>query len=390
MHILHVTPYYAPAYAFGGVVRAVEGMATAQVKAGTRVTVLTTDALTITDRVSSAESAMPDGVQVLRVRNVVQALRRLNLSTPFGFAEALKRIEEPIDVLHLHELRTVESLIVADHARTNNIPVVLSPHGTLNPRTGRSILKQRWDHLLSRRVMRVVRAVVALSEQEADDVRGLWSRLDLAPPRIDRIPNGVRLDDFAMLPDSSAFRQRYGIRAQYVVLFLGRLHERKGVETVLHAFQQAKLPDAELVFAGPDEGMRARLEAQSGKRVTFTGYLDADERLAALATASVFVLPAVGEGMSMAALEALAAGVPVILAPHCGPPEVAAVGAGLVVEPSIEAVTRALQTLLDPQKTNLIRMGEEAQALIAKQYTWSAINERLMALYRDVFDPQWR
>ena len=89
MHILHLTPYYAPAYAFGGVTRSVEGMTRALARRGHRVTVLTTDALDQTSRTDAPSDEMLNGVHVLRVRNLSPFLRgRLNLSTPYRLRDA--------------------------------------------------------------------------------------------------------------------------------------------------------------------------------------------------------------------------------------------------------------------------------------------------------------
>ncbi len=109
MNILHVTPYYAPAYAFGGVTRAVEGMARALVRHGHTVTVLTTDALTPTERCTDPADEMRDGVRVLRARNLFKR-GTLNLSTPIGLRGLLRDLTP--DVIHCHEFRTVENLLL--------------------------------------------------------------------------------------------------------------------------------------------------------------------------------------------------------------------------------------------------------------------------------------
>ena len=144
-----------------------------------------------------------------------------------------------------------------------------------------------------------------------------------------------------------AFRTRYGLGDATVCLFMGRLHPRKGVEVLVRAFKQANIANTRLVIAGPDEGMLALLQAIKDDRTIMTGYLDGQERLAALAAADIFCLPATGEGLSMAALEALAAGLPAILSPGCNLPEVAQYGAGLIVEPQVEPLAAALRRAAD-------------------------------------------
>jgi len=349
LNILHLTPYYAPAYAFGGVSRAVEGMARALAERGHSVTVLTTDALSQSERYTGAPDAVQDGVRVVRVRNTSTVLRgKLNLSTPLGMGHIAESLLENAEILHAHELRTAENLLVTPAAERLDVPIVLSPHGTLTLTTGRSALKQVWDRVLTPPVARRVSAMVALTREEADDARRLWTalRVPLTQFSVEIVPNGVNPDEFANLQGRGAFRERYGLGDTPVCLFLGRLHARKGIEVLVRAFCEANVPDARLVIAGPDEGMLPILQPLLDERMVVTGYLDSAERLAALAAADLFCLPATGEGLSMAALEAMAAGLPVILSPGCNLPEAAEAGAGLIVEAQVEPMAAALRDLL--------------------------------------------
>ena len=128
MHILHLTPYYKPAFAYGGVVRAVEGMATSLVANGHQVTVLTTDALDQNARYRGPADEVIDGVRILRRPNLSTRLRgRLNLSTPRSMKRTAESILPNIDVVHVHEFRTVENLLVTPVAQKLGVPIVLSP-----------------------------------------------------------------------------------------------------------------------------------------------------------------------------------------------------------------------------------------------------------------------
>ncbi|MBL8146733.1 MAG: glycosyltransferase [Anaerolineae bacterium] len=382
MNLLHVTPYYAPAYPFGGVVRAVEGLAVSLAARGHKLTVLTTDAGSRDGRVNAPAEEVRDGVRVIRLRNRAPKLRaRANLSTPAGMADMARSLLLGMDLVHLHEFRTVEALQVTPEAARAGVPVMLSPHGTLTLETGRSFLKSRWDQLLSGRVADHITAVAALTDAEADDVRQLWARLGRTPPPLHIVPNGVNPADVApSAPARADFRRQYGLGDAPVCLFLGRLHARKGVDVLAKAFLAANIPDTRLVIAGPDEGMQRTLEALGDPRIVLTGYLDPDQRLAALAAADVFALPATGEGLSMAALEALAAGLPVILSPGCNLPEVEPAGAGLEVEPQIEPLTAAMRLLLNDHELRL-RMGAAARTLVESRFTWERVAEQMEAVY---------
>ena len=230
MHIVHLVPYYAPAYAFGGVVRSAEGMCRALARRGHHVTALTTDALDRAGGRAAPPEDMRDGVRVLRLPNRIPALRaRLNLSTPAGLRAALGPLLADADVLHCHEFRTVENLLAVPFAGRQGVPLALSPHGTLAHATGRSTLKRGWDQVFSPALARAFGAVIGLTAQEAAEARALWAAFRAADAALfPVIPNGIDPDDDADLPDGAAFRVRWSLGDGPVVLFLGRLHARKG------------------------------------------------------------------------------------------------------------------------------------------------------------------
>ena len=384
MRILHLSPYYRPAYAFGGVARAVEGMAGALAARGHQVTVLTTDALDQKRRYDGAADEWIDGVRVLRRPNAAPWLRgRLNLSTPRGLKKTAAAILPNVDALHVHEFRTAENLLTLPLAQTLGKPIVLSPHGTLALGVGRSRLKAGWDRLFSGRVARRVDHVNALTETEFDDAKNLWQALGQSQmPTFSVIPNGIHLRHFADLPDDADFRRRYGLGEMPTVLFMGRLQRRKGLDALIQAFQQADVEHSRLLIAGPDEGMMKAIQALAAgdERIVIAGYLSGEERRRALAAGDVFALPAVGEGLSMAVLEAMAAGMPVILSPGCNMDEVETVGAGYVAAASADAFAVKLRLLL-ADSDRRARMGKAARQLIAQKYTWDTIAKQLESVY---------
>lgn len=383
LHVLHLTPYYAPAYSFGGVVRVTEGLTEALVRRGHRVTVLTTDALSLDERLPESQTdTMHQGVRVLRCPNLLYALRRFNLSTPHGMRSLALEVLPSVDILHLHEFRTIENALITPLADAAGVPMVLSPHGTLTTRTGRSLLKRGWDVLLSRSIAQRIAHVIALTTQEQQDAQTLWQQLG-AEAAFSVVPNGIALDELTPLPDATAFRARYGLGEARIVLFMGRLHARKGVDVLARAFRAANLPDTKLVIAGPDEGMRETLLRLADDNTVLTGYLDSSERLEALSAADVFVLPATGEGLSMAVLEAMGAGLPVLLSPGCNLPEVEPAGAGRVVTPDVASLAAALREMVSDENA-LHTMSENARSLVRERFTLERVAQQLETVYRQV------
>ncbi len=386
MRILHLTPYYAPAYAFGGVVRSVEGMARALARRGHSVTVLTTDALDQHARYTGEYDSIQDGVEVVRVPNLLPTIRgRYNLSTPNGMAKRAADILSQVDVVHCHEFRTVENLVVTPLVARSGKPLILSPHGTLALDTGRSALKRLWDQLLSSAVALRFNHVVALSQPELADVQSLWPTFGRRriPTTFSVIPNGVDPAEYTNPSGREGFRARYGLGDAPVCLFMGRLHPRKGVGLLVEAFKAAHVPDARLVIVGPDEGMLDSLRQQVDERIILTGYLGGADRLAAFAAADLLALPAVGEGLPMVVLEAMAAGLPVIVSPGCNLPEVPEYGAGLEVEAAVEPLTVVLQSVLADASRRGV-MSHAARTLVNERFTWDSIAAQLEGLYNGV------
>lgn len=168
-------------------------------------------------------------------------------------------------------------------------------------------------------------------------------------------------------------------------LFMGRLHPRKGVVALVEAFREANISSARLVIAGPDEGALAAVRPLLDGRITLTGYLGGQERLAALAAADVLALPAVGEGLPMVVLEAMAAGRPVIVSPGCYLPEAAQYGAGLEVEPAVEPLAAALEALLCNADLRA-RMGAAAQVLARTRFAWDNIARQMETVYQEMIE----
>ena len=384
MHILHVTPYYSPAYAFGGVVSAVEGLSQALLRQGHQVSVLTTDALTQTTRIRELKPENREGIHVYRARNLSIQLRgRFNLSTPFSMRKLANELIPQVDVVHCHEFRTVENLLITPIAEKYQIPLILSPHGTLTHTTGRSQLKAGWDKFLSPSVAQRFQHVVALTQNELMDVQQLWEQFQVQNTHFHVIPNGINLSTYKNLPDGETFREKYGLQDKTVFLFMGRLHARKGIDLVVKAFQQLEDDNVHLLIVGPDEGMLSVIESFLDNRMTITGYLSGEERLSALAVTDVFLLPAIGEGLSMSVLEAMGAGIPVIISPGCNLPVVAEYEAGLIVEREIGAIFQAMYDLfhnIDKRSA----MAENAKKLIENRFTWDLVAKQFGNVYQSI------
>jgi glycosyltransferase involved in cell wall biosynthesis len=265
----------------------------------------------------------------------------------------LKREVSAYDVVHIHSLYLHPQYAAYRAANLLNIPYLVSAHGTLDPwirRRGRP-QKKISDALWQRAMLEGATSLVFGATHEA------LAAADIAP-NVDRVvvPLPVDWQSLGELPDPRLFLERHvGEAPGKLVLFMGRLTEKKRVDLLIEAFSRIALDESEtkLVIAGPDEGsMRAdleRLARQRGleHRVAFVGMLQGLDKLAALSAADVWVLPSHSEGGSLAATEALAAGLAVVAPESVALAADAAVeGAALTCELTVEGLAETIRRVL--------------------------------------------
>jgi glycosyltransferase involved in cell wall biosynthesis len=387
LNILHVSPFFEPATQFGGPVTLLRDLIPLLAAKGHRVRVVTTD-IGIGDLLPRDRWVERDGCQVWYGRT-----RAYHRWPPYWFPALARVFRQEIpqaDVIHLTIGLTLLNAAVRRRAVKARVPYVYTPHGCLCPTRLRQ--RRRWSkalflRLFERRIIRDAAALQALTGHEADDLR----RLGGAPERIRVISNGVTVDVPGDTAAGRSFRAEYGVPAgAALVLFLGRLQDVKGIDLLVRALAGA-LPSAAnlcLMLAGPDfgfEGTARRLATSLGiaHAVRFTGALGPERRRAAFAAADLFALTSYSEGLPLAALEAAAAGVPLLITDRCHLPEVAHYAAGWVVPAETEAVTRALATLgTDPAGRR--RMGDNARRMAQERFALPFVADELDALYREL------
>jgi len=308
-----------------------------------------------------------------------------------GFSPALARAlagASP-DVVHLHGLFTWPSQIASTWGARTHRPVVVSPHGMLRPwALANSAWKKRLFRLLVEdRNLTRARCLHALCATERDEIR----RLGLQNP-IAVVPNGVTLEDVPEVPDRCALPRTYpDLEGRRILLFLGRIHPKKGLLNLMHAWRtlhsDGKWKDWVLLVVGPDQGGHAgEVEARAralgvGNEVRFLGPAYGEAKSAVLAAAHAFALPSFSEGFPMAVLEAMAWRLPVLVSRQCNL-DVETPGAGLLCEPDADSVAERLRDLLALSDAERRAMGVRGRAEVERRYTWPDVARRLVTVYR--------
>jgi len=396
MRILQVTPYFYPAWRFGGPVKAVYELSKELVKKGHDVTVYTTDLCDRTRRldVKSNGPVQVDGIRTYYFRNISKALAydyKLFLSP--SLLSVIKKEISGFDIIHLHAYYTFQNIVTHYYAKKRHVPYVLSVHGSLCPtaRKQKAPCKQVFTYFLGRYILRDVSIAIVLSKEEKKQLL----LMGLEPDKVRVIPNGVNLLEFADPPKKGTFREKYFIGSdERIILFLGRINREKGLDLLVSAFSKLveQLKGLRLVVAGPaDLHYLASLKQliatkKIEDRVLFTGLLVGKEKLSVYVDADVFVLPSHFEGLSFTVLEACASGVPVVITHHCNIPEVADYKAGFVVGRNEEEIRNAVFTILSDQKMRR-ELGSNGKKMVRQKFTLTKTVKQLEELYREAGDP---
>lgn len=358
MRVLQATPYFAPAWAYGGPPRVMHTYAKGLAARGHAVSVFTTDVLD-EGRRSSPPFEVVDGVSVRRFRNVSNALAwRTKKYLPPMLPAALVHAAGAADVLHVTDTRTIVAASAHAAARVRHVPLVISAFGSLPRSTGfRGAVKDVYDVALVRPMLRRAALLFAQTSHEAD----LYAELGGAPEAIRLLP--LPLPPIVEPSRRGSFRARLGIAAKEpLLLFLGRLSPLKGVDELILSVAPLLSEGAVLALVGRDDGqlvpLRARFAALfDDRRIRFAGPLYGDDRFAAYADADVFCLtPIHWEETSLASLEAAACGTAVVVTEQAELPGLTPATGGFVVPLDREAIRAAVSTALaDPA------LGERAR-----------------------------
>ena len=289
-------------------------------------------------------------------------------------------------------------------------PVIVAPHGSLD---SWALQNSRWKKkiaslLFKTKQLKQATCFRALCQAEADAIRayGLKQRIEVVPNGVD-LPVGLTTEDTV------------GTEGRKSLLFLGRIHPKKGLSGLLKTWAQIQNPKSgiqnsrewQLVIAGWDQGgheedliklcselglsvvqrskhvpCSATAQEVEGADVVFYGPAFGGEKDQLLRVADAFVLPSFSEGLPMSMLEAWAYGLPVVMTPECNLPEGFATQAALEIRNGEmgNAKWDGLWALLDMSDSDRIEMGGRGRRLVEQKFTWPKVASQMKALYEDI------
>jgi len=388
MRILHVIPTMSARY--GGPAKACGEMSMAMADRGHHVEIFTTNYDGFGGYVEPTAGPLSERRQDVTVHRfpVDVPPDYFRISRPL--ARALNEKLKSFDLLHVHSLYLFTTLASGFFAHRHQVPLILRPHGTLDPyiyprHRGRKFVVET---LYQNRLFKRAAAIHYTTEEE---------RQLAAPYTFDRpgfvAPLGLNIDDYRPLPPRGTFRDRFPkTRDKSILLFLGRINFKKGLDVLAKAFGEVatKRDDVHLVIAGPDNDalkpkVEAWLEAEGVlDKTTFTGMLVGEAKLAALNDADLFVLPSFSENFGIAVIEAMASGLPVLISNKVNiHQEIDAADAGAVEPVDAGRFAQRILAMLDDREA-LKRQGERGIETVTRLFNWPRIGEKLEDVYQAV------
>lgn len=374
-----VSPHYVPAYHYGGALHVAHSLGKSLVSQGHEVRVCTTNLRNPTEdlAVPLDTPVMVDGVQVCYEPTV--------FSRYWGFspqlARRLWRESKWADVVLIHFHYQFASLAASWISRVRGKPYIIFSHGSLNThglRAHSRVRKLCYLKLMEQKNFAQALFAAYHSAEEMDTSYRFG--------RCRVVPNGIDPQVFQALPKRNYFRQQHNLEQATIYLFLGRIDAGKGLDLLLPAFKKLLQVsgDSHLVLAGANErGYEAQVrhlaeELGLASRLTLTGLITGQDKLAALQDADVFVLPSRSEGLSIAMLEAMYMGLPVVVTDRVGLwRQVEKNGCGLVVPYDADSLAGALKRMAAAPDRRA--MGQRGRQLVTSGYTWDKIAGDLAA-----------
>lgn len=381
MRILHVSPYFAPAFGYGGPPRSILALCRAQQAAGLDVQVLTTTANGDNPLPALPQGTTYDGVPVKYFP--VRGPALLFWAPELG--AALEAAAGGADVIHTHGLFNVPAWQAHRASRRHERPLVISARGMLEPeaRAHHAFRKRAAWTLFDRRAVEDAALIHTTSSRETASVRATRPQAKIAeiPNAIDVNPDGVTA------ADRQAVRSRLGIGAgERIVLFLGRLHPIKRLDLLARAFAAIARNDQDVrlvIAGGGDADVRECVERHLGDaaaRVIWPGPVEGRERDALLAETATLVLCSNSENFGMSVAEALAFGVPPVVTRTCPWQALEESGAGFWVAQTAEDIARGVRAVLDDPAAARA-MGARGRQLAADRFHPAAIGAEWASEY---------
>ena len=379
MKILQVIPFFSPK--FGGSVSVLYNLSKELVKRNHEVTIITSD---FGFDLQYANTIRANGVIVIPLRYIANIY--FFLYTP-PLKYWLKNNLKEYDIIHLHNFRSYQNVMVHKYATMYGIPIILQAHGSVLPFFEKQIQKRLHDYIWGRKILTYSSKCLAVSKVEKDQ----YLTMGVPENKIEIIPNGINVENYEILPERGNFRKKYGIASdEKIILYLGRLHKSKGLDFLIDSFSSLldQYQNVKFVIVGPDEGflnvlLKKIKKLKLNEKILVTGPLYKTEKIEAFVDADVLIYPGRIEIFGLVPFEAIMCGTPVIVADDCGCGEVIrkAQCGYLVHYGDIYGLNETiLKVIENPESTK--KMVDSGKLYIQENLAWNDIVKQVERLYK--------
>lgn len=365
----------------GGVVRAVLDMSLALAQAGHDVVLMTWDRTDVPDDWRPGKKGVPRVVEIERPAGMGRLTKRS--------AEIAARCVRASDVVHMHTPWEPANAVVAKICRKLNVPYIVSVHGMLDDWSmdQRTFKKRLYLGLAGRKLLESACAVHCTAEAELSQSKKWYPRGKGVV-----VPLLFDLEPYRDLPGPEMARTKFDIDpAKPAVLFLSRIHVKKGVHHLIDAaaILKSRNVDAQFLIAGTgdhdyEQSLRVQIQSQSLQdRVRLLGMVRGAEKVSLFQAADLFALPTSQENFGFVLVEALACRAPAITTKGVDIwPELESSGSSLIVEQTPEAFADAIENLLqDPGRVR--EMGEKGRSWVLGALDPAVVTAQYESLYDD-------
>jgi len=295
------------------------------------------------------------------------------------------------DLVHIHAVFNHACVAAARACRKQGLPYVVRPLGTLDPWSmkQKSFRKRVFWHA---GIKKMLRGAAAVHYTTQDEQHAVEESLKLSHGFV--VPLGIEIKPLDKSLAVKDLAQHFPTLLEHpYVLVLSRLHPKKALETLLHAFisltAREEFSEWRLVIAGDGDpayvkSLKRIVAGRHGEAfVHFTGWLENERKEAILRMTELVALPSRQENFGLCIAEAMACGVPVLVSPHVNlAPEIEAARAGWIAEVDKTALEQALATALSSKEERLTRGGNGKQ--LALNYAWPNIANQLRQRYSEI------
>lgn len=308
----------------------------------------------------------------------------------FEYVSLLKKFIKESDIVLIHSIYKFHSTIASFICLYYNTPYIIRPHGSfdsflVNRRL--KFFKNLYITIFERFSFKHSSAIQFSSEIDESLTKKYIKNI----PRTLLIPEGIDTNFTLSLPDKSIFFEKYPeLRKKFILLFLGRLHQKKGLDLLIHAFAILNSESFHLVLAGDGDSQyladikKLIIDLGLDGRVLITGYLNDSDKLSALSSSDLFILPSYGENFGLAVVEAMACGLPVVISDQVGIfRDVQTASAGLVTPCDSNKIATAILKIISLPDSGR-SLGLNGMKLVSDKFTLARMSSLMDSAYKDI------